>query len=82
MDASERGRLINKLADAMERDINHLAVCNSNKTYFVQRLRVNFDEKLKIPTGVKSKLKSPVNQVMITVLLLAIIAKYIFTINE
>ena len=61
MDASERGRLINKLADAMERDINYLAVCNSNKTPWVRRSGINFDEKLKITTGVKIKLKSVVN---------------------
>ena len=61
MDASERGRLINKLADAMERDINYLAVCNSKKTLS----EINFDEKLKIATGVKSKLKSVGNQFML-----------------
>ena len=46
MDASERGRLINKLADAMERDINYLAVCNCNKISWVHRSKINFDEKL------------------------------------
>ena len=37
MDASERGRLINKLADAMERDINYLAVRNPNRTQIWSR---------------------------------------------